>query len=119
MPKLSWKTQRPGARRPPANFLERVFAAFIGIGLTALGLLFVVFVVFWLFLALLVSTIFSLLRGQRPAVAVFWQQWRDLSRHNPWRHAGRQAGPQKADDPPRPEQPEKQVQDVNWRDLPD
>ncbi|MEZ5606379.1 MAG: hypothetical protein R3E52_04485 [Burkholderiaceae bacterium] len=115
---------------PPAsqrsNVLERLLATFVGwLGwavLMALGLVFVVSLLFWLLVMVVYSLVSGWISGRPATVTVLWQRYRAMARqHWPRRPAG-----QPASSTPRADAAqatgasmESGVQDVGWREVRD
>ena len=113
---------------PPAsqrsNVLERLLATLVGwLGwavLMALGLVFVVSLLFWLLVMVVYSLVSGWITGRPATVTVLWQRYRAMARqHWPRRPAG-----QPASSTPRADAAQATgasmdtgVQDVGWREV--
>ena len=114
----------PPTASPRASPLERllgVVAGWLGLAmLIALGLVFVVSLLFWLVLMLVYSLVSSWITGRPATVSLLWQRYRAMARrHWPARRAGRAAtgmpGAARAGRAPDGDG----VQDVSWREVRD
>ena len=76
--------------------MNALFAWFFKLALAAAALIFAASLLLALLVVLVVTSLWSLLHGRKPQVAVLWTRYRDLTRGmaqgGPWSTARRQAG---------------------------
>jgi len=77
--------------------MNALFAWFFKLALAAAALIFAASLLLALLVVLVVTSVWSLLHGRKPQVAVLWTRYRDLTRGmaqgGPWSAARRQANP--------------------------
>ena len=76
--------------------MNALFAWFFKLAFAAAALIFAASLLLALLVVLVVTSLWSLLHGRKPQVAVLWTRYRDMTRGmaqgGPWSAAGRQAG---------------------------
>ena len=76
--------------------MNALFAWFFKLALAAAALIFAASLLLALLVVLVVTSLWSLLHGRKPQVAVLWTRYRDMTRGmaqgGPWSAARRQAG---------------------------